>query len=152
MGIRIEPMAWEHLEAVAVMEQRCFPDPWSRNMLASELENELAAWLVALDRTGEVVGYAGLQVLLDTGTILNIAVSPDSRRQGIARELMGVFIRFAEAHRLAALTLEVRASNYAAIALYGSLGFRGVGRRRNYYERPREDAIIMTRTFDDMEG
>ena len=88
------------------------------------------------------------QILLDEGYITNVAVRPDCRKQGVAGKLLQVFLDFAQANRLAFLTLEVRASNYPAIALYGSRGFRGVGRRKNYYEHPREDAIIMTREFE----
>ena len=142
--VRIVPMTADHLDEVAELERVCFPDPWSRNMLAEELDNALAAFLVALDGGGAVAGYAGLQVVLDEGYILNIAVRPDCRRQGVAGQLLQVFLNFARGNRLSFLTLEVRASNYAAIALYGSRGFRGVGRRKNYYEHPREDAVIMT--------
>ena len=87
------------------------------------------------------------KILLDEGYITNVAVRPECRRQGIAGKLLDVFLNFAQGNRLAFLTLEVRASNEAAIILYGRHGFRGVGRRRNYYEHPREDAIIMTREF-----
>ena len=132
------------LDEVAELERVCFPDPWSRNMLKEELENDLAAFLVALDGQGAVAGYAGLQVVLDEGYILNVAVRPDCRRQGVAGQLLQVFLDFAKGNQLAFLTLEVRASNYPAIALYGSRGFRGVGRRKNYYEHPKEDAVIMT--------
>lgn len=95
----------------------------------------------------KVVGYAGLQVVLDEGYITNVAVRPECRRQGIAGKLLQVFLDFAQGNHLAFLTLEVRASNYDAIALYGSRGFRSVGRRKNYYEHPKEDAIIMTKEF-----
>lgn len=142
--VQIVPMNGDHLDEVAELERLCFPDPWSRNMLKEELENDLAAFLVALDEQGTVVGYAGLQVVLDEGYILNVAVRPDCRRQGVAGQLLNVFLNFAKGNQLAFLTLEVRASNYAAIALYGSRGFRGMGRRKNYYEHPREDAVIMT--------
>ena len=77
-----------------------------------------------------------------------MAVRPDCRRGGGAGQLLDVFIRFAEGSGLAFLTLEVRESNYAAIALYGSRGFRGEGRRKNYYDLPKEDALILTRRFD----
>lgn len=147
MHVRIVPMTADHLDEVAALEQICFSDPWSRQLLANELDNDLSALLAALNDHGEVVGYAGLQVVLDEGTVTNIAVRPDCRRQGIAGKLLQVFLDFAQANRLAFLTLEVRASNYNAIALYGSRGFRSVGRRKNYYEHPREDAIIMTREF-----
>ena len=144
MRVRIVPMTADHLDAVAALERICFSDPWSRQLLADELDNDLSAFLVALDGEGEVAGYAGLQVVLDEGTVTNIAVRPDCRRRGVAGQLLEVFLNFARGNRLAFLTLEVRASNYDAIALYGSRGFRSAGRRKNYYEHPREDAVIMT--------
>lgn len=147
MRVRIEPMTAEHLDEVAELERLCFPDPWSRNLLAEALKNDLSAYLVALDDAGHVAGYAGLTVVLDEGSVDNIAVRPDCRRRGVAARLLEVFLNFARGNGLAFLTLEVRASNYAAIALYGSRGFRAVGRRKNYYEHPAEDALIMTRTF-----
>ena len=147
MHVRIVPMNADHLDEVAELERICFSTPWSRNMLAEELDNALSAFLVALDDSNRVVGYAGLQVVLDEGYITNVAVRPECRRQGIAGKLLQVFIDFAQGNRLAFLTLEVRASNYDAIALYGSRGFRSMGRRKNYYEHPREDAIIMTKEF-----
>ena len=125
---------------------------WGRmtySMLAEELENDCSAFLVALDEAGAVAGYAGVQVVLDEGYITNVAVRPEYRKQGVASKLMQVFLDFAEAHRLAFLTLEVRASNTAAIVLYGRKGFRSAGRRKNYYEHPTEDAVIMTRYFEE---
>ncbi len=148
MHVRIVPMNADHLDEVAELERICFSTPWSRNMLAEELDNALSAFLVALDDGGRVVGYAGLQVVLDEGYITNVAVRPECRKQGVAGKLLQVFLDFAQGNRLAFLTLEVRASNYDAIALYGSRGFRSVGRRTNYYEHPREDAIIMTKEFE----
>ena len=148
MNVRIVPMTADHLGEVAELERICFSVPWSRNMLAEELDNLVSGFLVALDDSGKVVGYAGVQVILDEGYITNVAVRPECRRQGIAAKLLQVFLDFAKANKLAFLTLEVRASNYDAIALYGSRGFRSVGRRKNYYEHPREDAIIMTLEFD----
>ena len=143
MRVRVVPMTADHLDEVAELERLCFSVPWSRNMLAEELENALSAMLVALDDQGHVAGYAGLQVILDEGYITNVAVRPDCRRRGVAGQILQVF----QAQNLAFLTLEVRASNQAAILLYGSRGFRGMGRRKNYYEHPREDAIIMTKEF-----
>ena len=136
MHVRIVPMTGDHLDEVAELERICFTTPWSRNMLVEELQNDCAAFLVALDDEDHVAGYAGLLVVLDEGYITNVAVRPECRRNGIAQ-------------KLAFLTLEVRASNYGAIALYGSRGFRSVGRRKNYYEHPKEDAIIMTKEFTD---
>ena len=149
MTVRIVPMTSAHLDEIAELERICFSVPWSRNMLAEELDNACSAFLAALDENGRVVGYAGLLVVADEGYITNVAVHPDYRRRGIAGQLLDVFENFAVGNRLAFLTLEVRESNYGAIALYGSRGYRGVGRRRNYYEHPREDAIIMTRELSD---
>ncbi len=147
LHVRILPMTADHLDEVAELERVCFSMPWSRKMLAEELDNALSAFLVALDEEGQVAGYAGLQVVLDEGYITNVAVRPDCRRRGVAGKLLQVFLDFAQGNRLAFLTLEVRASNYDAIALYGSRGFRSVGQRKNYYEHPKEDALIMTREF-----
>ena len=148
MHVRIVPMNADHLDEIAELERICFSTPWSRNMLAEELDNACSAFLVAEDDAGKVAGYAGIQVVLDEGYITNVAVRPECRRNGIAGKLLQVFLDFGQANHLAFLTLEVRASNYDAIALYGSRGFRSVGRRKNYYEHPKEDAIIMTREFN----
>ena len=127
MHVRIVPMTGDHLDEVAELERICFTTPWSRNMLVEELQNDCAAFLVALDDEDHVAGYAGLLVVLDEGYITNVAVRPECRRNGIAQKLLQVFLDFAQAHKLAFLTLEVRASNYGAIALYGSRGFRSAG-------------------------
>lgn len=149
MNVRIVPMDASHLDALAQIEQECFSLPWSRAMLEEELYNDCAAFLVAEDEKGTVLGYAGLQVVLDEGYIANVVVRPGYRRRHIAQQLLDVYLRFAQAHSLAFLTLEVRPSNTAAVALYRKYGFIEEGRRRNYYQRPREDALIMTRRFYD---
>ena len=105
MPVRIVPMKTEHLDAVAELERSCFTVPWSRNALAEELDNALSAFLVALDENDRVVGYAGLQVVLDEGYITNVAVRPDCRRRGVAGKLLDVFERFAEGNHLAFLSL-----------------------------------------------
>ena len=149
MNYRIVPMTYDHVEQVAQIERMCFPDPWSERMLREHLENQCAAALVAQGQDGTVLGYAGLLVVLDEGYLTNVAVRPQYRRQGIASRLLEVFRRFAQGNRLAFLTLEVRASNTAAMALYAKAGYREAGRRKNYYDHPREDAVIMTLTFPD---
>ena len=145
--MRIVPMTADHLDAVADLERICFSTPWSRNMLAEELENACAAFLVALDGDENVIGYAGLQVVVDEGYITNVAVDPACRRQGVANQLLQVFDSFARGNHLAFLTLEVRPSNAAAIALYQGFGFTEAGRRRNYYDLPKEDALILTKYY-----
>lgn len=148
MNYDIIPMTADHLDQVAELERRCFSDPWSRRMLSEHLENECAATLVAQGSDGTVLGYAGLLVVLDEGYITNVAVRPDYRRQGIAGELLNVFRRFAEGNKLAFLTLEVREGNTPARALYTKYGYKEVGVRKNYYDHPKENAVIMTLEFD----
>ena len=148
MTYDIVSMTSAHLDQVAELEQICFSDPWSRRMLSEHLENECAATLVALADDGTILGYAGLLVILDEGYITNVAVRPEYRRQGVAGELLGVFRRFAEGNRLAFLTLEVRESNAAARALYAKYGYKEVGVRKNYYDHPKENAVLMTLEFD----
>ena len=153
MHIKIVPMNADHLEELEKLERLCFSRPWSRKMLAEELENQCAAFLVAQDgETGQVIGYAGLLVVADEGYITNVAVFPEYRRQGVAAKLLKVFCDFAAGRQLAFLTLEVRPSNTAAIALYQSFGFTERGRRRNYYDLPKEDALILTKTYGEAEA
>ena len=149
MSVKIVPMTADHLEELEKLERICFSRPWSRKMLAEELENQCAAFLVAEDSvSGRVLGYAGLMVVADEGYITNVAVFPEYRRQGIAAQILQVFLQFAAANHLAFLTLEVRPSNAAAIALYQGFGFEEVGRRKNYYDLPKEDALILTKDFE----
>ena len=146
--IKIVPMAAEHLDRLEQLERMCFSRPWSKKMLAEELDNQCAAFLVAVEpETEKAVGYAGLLVVADEGYITNVAVAPSCRRQGVAAQLLQVFDNFAKGNHLAFLTLEVRPSNAAAIALYEGFGFREVGRRRNYYDLPKEDALILTKYY-----
>ena len=148
MKVNVVPMTADHLDELERLERICFSRPWSRKMLSEELANECAAFLVAVEPvTEKVVGYAGLLVMADEGYITNVAVFPEYRRRGVAEQLLAVFDRFARGNRLAFLTLEVRPSNTAAVALYRKWGFEEVGRRKNYYELPREDALILTKEY-----
>ncbi len=146
MEYRVVPMDRSHLSGVAELERLCFSTPWNEKMLEEELYNDTASFLVAEGTSGEVLGYAGLHVVLDEGYIDNVAVRPSCRRQGIADRLLEVYCRFGEAN-LAFLTLEVRPSNAEAVALYQKHGFLEAGRRKDYYDGPKEDALLLTRTF-----
>lgn len=148
MNYRLTPMTAEHIPQIAALERACFSHPWSEAMLREELWNDCAIIIAAEGEDGTVLGYAGLQAVLDEGYINNVAVDERFRRQGVADELIAAFVRFGQA-KLAFLTLEVRASNAAAIALYAKHGFAEVGRRKNYYDDPKEDAILMTLEFKD---
>ena len=147
MDCKLVPMDRSHLAGVAALEKLCFAVPWTEAMLAEELYNPAASFIVAEGPAGQVLGYAGLHVVLDEGYIDNVAVDPAYRRQGVADALIGAFTRFGEA-KLAFLTLEVRAGNAPAIALYEKHGFYEVGRRKGYYDDPKEDAVLMTREWD----
>nr|WP_297283229.1 ribosomal protein S18-alanine N-acetyltransferase [uncultured Agathobaculum sp.] len=137
----VVPMAERHLTALEAIENACFHAPWSEKMLREELDKGI--FLVA-ERDGQAVGYVGCQTVLDEGYITNVAVSPDCRRQGIARALIAELTDEARAQALAFVTLEVRTSNVPAIALYESAGFVRVGVRKNFYIVPTEDAVLMT--------
>ena len=143
---KLVPMDRSHIREIAQLERECFSAPWSEASLEEELYNPLASFIVAQRPDGAVLGYAGLHAVMDEGYIDNIAVREDYRGQGIADDLLDVFVRFGQAH-LAFLTLEVRPSNEAAIQLYYKHGFAQVGRRKDYYRHPKEDAIIMTLEF-----
>ena len=138
----ILPMNASHVKGVAELEKQCFSAPWSERSVAGELENEWSLWLVE-ERDGMVVGYVGSQSCPPEADIMNVAVSPDYRRQGIGESLMVALSEALVQKGIESLTLEVRASNEGAIALYNRLGYTQIGRRPNYYTDPREDALIM---------
>ena len=138
----IRKMKASDVAAIAELEKRCFSDPWSADSIASELVNPLSYWLVA-EIDGQVAGYVGSQSVLDAADMMNIAVSPDYRRRGIAKALVNELTAYLSKNNVIALLLEVRVSNEPAITLYEKMGFQQVGRRPNYYRNPREDALIL---------
>ena len=137
----------EHLDALETLEQLCFSMPWDRATLASQLPDTMHVFLVAVDASGAVQGYVGMMHVLDEGYISNVAVAPSARRQGIGDGLIEELLRRAKALELAFVTLEVREHNEPAQALYRKHGFAPVGKRRNYYQAPAEDAVLMTKEF-----
>ena len=146
MYYEIVPMDRSHVPQIAALERECFSTPWTETMLNDALFDPQASFIVAEDEEGNILGYAGLHVIVDEGYIDNVAVRPSCRRMGIADRLLDVFVRFGQAN-LAFLTLEVRPSNTAAVALYEKNGFREAGRRKGYYDNPKEDALLLTREF-----
>lgn len=139
-------MEESHVAQIAALERRCFSAPWSERSIASELENPLASWFVALE--GErVLGYVGAQSVQGEADMMNLAVLPEFRRQGIAKALLAALEEHLREHGVNALTLEVRASNAPALALYEKWGFQQVGRRKGYYEKPKEDALILKKEW-----
>lgn len=145
--IEIVFMQPEHVDQIAHLEQLSFSDPWSENSIASELTNPLSLWLSAM-AGAELVGYIGSQSVLGESDMMNVAVAPAYRRRGIARKLVETLVTELSKCGNHCLTLEVRASNAPAIALYQSLGFAEIGRRRGYYRNPKEDALIMRKEWE----
>ena len=135
-----------HVEQIALLEERCFSDPWSVNSITSELNNPLSLWIVAID--GEnLAGYVGSQTVLGWADMMNLAVAPEYRRNGVGEELVKQLITRLRENDVSCLTLEVRVSNESAVGLYHKLGFTEVGRRPNYYHKPKEDALILRKEF-----
>lgn len=135
-------MSDAHVHQVAEIESLCFSTPWSEKAIASEITNPLSAWFVAV-ANDRVVGYVGSQTVLGESDMMNLAVLPDYRNQGVGRELVETLISHLAKNSVYSLTLEVRASNEAALTLYRAIGFVEIGRRPNYYTKPKEDALIL---------
>ena len=131
---------------VAELEHSCFSTPWSHKDLVSELDNPWAIWLTAME--GEALaGYLGIQYGPDGADIMSIAASPDFRGKGVARCLLTDMEQRLRALKLQWITLEVRPSNESALRLYNAMGFQQVGRRPRYYQKPTEDALLLTKYF-----
>ena len=137
----------DHVSQIARLEAQCFSDPWSEKSVASELENPLSLWLVA-EENGQVFGYVGSQTVLDESDMMNVAVDPRFRRQGIARALIETLIAELAKMGSRCLRLEVRVSNENARALYERMGFLKLGLRKNYYHNPKEDALILGKEWE----
>ena len=139
-------MTQAHVAQVAQLEKLCFSLPWSENSVTSELRNPLSLWIVAVE--GETLaGYVGSQSVMGEADMMNLAVQPEFRRQGVGETLVSALVAALAEQKVSSLTLEVRASNAAAISLYEKLGFIQVGRRPNYYKNPKEDALILRKEW-----
>ena len=145
MRCRILDASEAHLPALERLEELCFSLPWTREQLRASLPDAQHVFLAAEDEAGELLGYIGMMHVLDEGYIANVAVDPSCRRQGIGDALIAAVLDRAQALCLAFVTLELRESNLPAAALYKKHGFQAVGRRKDYYAAPREDAILMTK-------
>ena len=143
----IRNMTAAEVPLVAGLEAVCFNDPWSERSVASELDNQLSLWLVAME--GErLAGYVGSQTVMGETDMMNIAVDPEFRRRGVAGQLVDALVAELKTRQSHCLTLEVRASNEPARALYEKLGFQQVGLRKNYYRNPKEDALILRKEWE----
>ena len=144
--IKIVSMDETHIAQVAALEKECFSAPWSESSIRSELTNPLSLWLVAVEEDC-VLGYIGSQSVMDEADMMNVAVTAEHRRRRVAQRLVQALVAALNDKGIRSLTLEVRASNEPAKALYDRLGFHQVGRRPNYYRNPREDALILRKEW-----
>ena len=140
-------MQERHLDGIAALERACFSDPWSEAAIAPELENPLSLWLVA-EQDDTLLGYIGSQSVPPEADMMNLAVAPEARRQGIAEALVHALEAALREKGTESLTLEVRVSNLPARTLYEKLGFEPVGLRKNYYFHPKEDACILRKDWN----
>lgn len=142
----IIPMQKEHIKDIAQLEKECFSEPWSENALSEELYNNCAVFFAAII-DNKLAGYIGMHNICLQGYITNIAVFKQYRGKGIASALMEKIIGYAVKNNMEFISLEVRQSNHPAISLYVKYGFKEIGIRKNFYSKPCEDAVIMTRYF-----
>ena len=142
-GVRVRRMAPGDVDTVVGIESDAFSSPWSAETFTSLLERPGLELLVLEHEQDGVVGYAVLWCILDQGELANVAVAPRMRGLGLGRHLLACVLDVARERGIETMFLEVRASNERAHELYRTFGFSDVGRRKAYYERPREDALIM---------
>lgn len=148
-NIIYRPMLPEDACELYKTDLECFSTPWSKQSFLNEANNPSACYIVA--QSGEeIAGYIGFLKVLDEGQITNVAVRKNYRRKKIASTLLEKAIELAMQNNLITLNLEVRQTNNAAINLYIKYGFLEIGRRKNYYKNPTEDAILMEMNLQEM--
>lgn len=145
--LELLPMTPEDLTEVVALEVVCFADPWSRRSFEAELAAPPISWPRVLRMGERLAGYMIAWFVEDEAHLANIAVAPWARRRGYAEEMLRMLMREAYLRGSRIVVLEVRSSNRGAIALYEKNGFTPGGIRRNYYNHPREDAIVMVRSL-----
>lgn len=144
-NIRIIPPELRHIKEIASLEDLCFSEPWSEEGILEAYR--LGTRFFVAESGKNFMGYIGIKAVIDEGYITNVAVYPQYRRTGVATALLNKVFEYAEEKRLSFVSLEVRASNTAAVSLYEKTGFKEEGRRKDFYRLPREDALIMTKRF-----
>lgn len=148
VNVTLHEMELNDLDDIMAIEKDAFTTPWSRNAFKTEITENLLAKYIVAEVEGRVVGYAGIWLILDEGHITNIAVSKDSRGQGIGNYLVMGLIDFCKKSKIYNMTLEVRESNIVAQNLYKKYGFLDCGIRPNYYSDDHENAMIMWKTIE----
>jgi [ribosomal protein S18]-alanine N-acetyltransferase len=146
VNVDLRRLELRDLSAIEQIEKESYPTPWSRSMFAGELAKPTSLSLGAFEREGgALVGYLVISRYVDAWHVMNLAVTPPYRRQGIARALLEHLFALTTSDERRGYTLEVRVSNEGAIKLYEGMGFVARGVRRGYYTDNREDALIMWR-------
>ena len=143
----IVKMDYCHVNKVAELERTCFSSPWSEKALSEEVENEGAYFIVSVNEENEVEGYCGMHIVLDECYVDNIAVFPEKRNKGVAKMLLRALEEKAKEINAYFLTLEVREGNERARYIYEKFGFLNQGVRKNFYENPKENAVIYTKFY-----
>lgn len=145
----IRPMAQGDVAAISIIEAQVFSMPWKARDFLEMIADDHAYYYVAVIG-GQPIGACGLRNVVGEGQITNVLVAEEYRRRGIARRLLERMLAEAVREGMNAFVLEVRSGNQAAIGLYESLGFKTVGRRPDFYEKPSEDALIMLKNCSDL--
>ena len=138
----IEPMTVDDIAQVAEIERQIFSIPWSEKAFRDSMESDNTIYIVAKENDN-VAGYAGMYLSFEEGNITNVAVNPLSRRKGIGEKIVRDILNRAYEKGVRDVFLEVRETNSVAIALYEKIGFKEEGIRKNFYDKPRENALIM---------
>lgn len=138
----IESMTVDDISQVAEIERQIFSIPWSEKAFKDSMESDNTIYIVAKE-DNNVAGYAGMYLSFEEGNITNVAVNPSSRRKGIGEKIVRDILNRAYEKGVRDVFLEVRETNSAAIALYEKIGFKEEGIRKNFYEKPKENALIM---------
>lgn len=141
--ISLRYMEKEDIDGVLAVEKESFSTPWTEKLFYDEVENPRTVYFVAETDTGEIVGYGGMWHVVDEGQITNIAVKRNYRGEGVGSKLLGSLINWAKDKGILVIQLELREGNAAAFGLYKKYGFSVVGKRKEYYKNPTEDAILM---------
>lgn len=136
----------EHIKAIAQLEKLCFSEPWSEETILEYISAGNKFFTAVCG--GKVLGYIGISCVLDEGYIANVAVFPEARKKGVGKALIQRVFGLASDEGLSFVSLEVRESNIPAISLYKKMGFKTEGRRKNFYRNPDEDALILTKRFE----
>lgn len=144
-NIQITPLELRLIKDIARLEALCFSEPWSEEGILEAYR--LGTKFFIAENSKQLMGYIGIKAVIDEGYITNVAVYPQYRGIGVATALINKVFDFAKEKGLSFVSLEVRASNTAAVSLYEKTGFKEEGRRKDFYRLPREDALIMTKRF-----